>query len=87
MKGVFLIMRIYQPVRGVGGALRENSFVIIDDAGVEIGQGGLEYRVIKKMLPDRPLDIEMTMSAHPVADAAARALVISFIPFPFPIVS
>ncbi|MFR8976857.1 MAG: hypothetical protein ACLVJB_03115 [Christensenellales bacterium] len=52
-------MRIYQPVRGVGGALRENSFVIIDDAGVEIGQGGLEYRVIKKMLPDRPLDIEM----------------------------
>ena len=67
MKGVFLIMRIYQPVRGVGGALRENSFVIIDDAGVEIGQGGLEYRVIKKMLPDRPLDIEMTMNAHPVA--------------------
>ena len=56
MKGVFLIMRIYQPVRGVGGALRENSFVIIDDAGVEIGQGGLEYRVIKKMLPDRPLE-------------------------------
>ena len=67
MKGVFLIMRIYQPVRGVGGALRENSFVIIDDAGVEIGQGGLEYRVIKKMLPDRPLDIEMTMNAHPMA--------------------
>ncbi|MFQ9448973.1 MAG: hypothetical protein ACLR4A_17980 [Christensenellales bacterium] len=60
-------MRIYQPVRGVGGALRENSFVIIDDAGVEIGQGGLEYRVIKKMLPDRPLDIEMTMNAHPMA--------------------
>ena len=60
-------MRIYQPVRGVGGALRENSFVMIDDAGVEIGQGGLEYRVIKKMMPDRPLDIEMTMNAHPVA--------------------
>lgn len=35
--------------------------------GVEIGQGGLEYRVIKKMLPDRPLDIEMTMNAHPMA--------------------
>ena len=67
MKGVFLTMRIYQPVRGVGGALRENSFVVIDDAGVEIGQGGLEYRVIKKMMPDRPLDIEMTMNAHPVA--------------------
>lgn len=60
-------MRIYQPVRGVGGALRENSFVIIDDAGVEIGQGGLEYRVLKKMMADRPLDIEMIMSAHPMA--------------------
>lgn len=60
-------MRIYQPVRGVGGALRENSFVIIDDAGVEIGQGGLEYRVLKKMTADRPLHIEMTMSAHPAA--------------------
>ena len=61
------IMRIYHPVRGVGGALRENSFAIIDDAGVEIGQGGLEYRVLKKMLPDRPLDIEMSMNAHPMA--------------------
>ena len=60
-------MRIYHPVRGVGGALREDSFAIIDDAGVEIGKGGLEYRVIKKMLPDRPLDIEMNMDAHPVA--------------------
>jgi len=60
-------MRIYHPVRGVGGALRENSFAIIDDAGVEIGQGGLEYRVLKKMLPDRPLDIEMNMNAHPMA--------------------
>ncbi|MDO5298166.1 MAG: GNAT family N-acetyltransferase [Clostridia bacterium] len=60
-------MRIYHPVRGVGGALRENSFAIIDDAGVEIGQGGLEFRVLKKMLPDRPLDIEMNMNAHPMA--------------------
>ena len=61
------MMRIYHPVRGVGGALRENSFAIIDDAGVEIGQGGLEFRVLTKMLPDRPLDIEMNMNAHPVA--------------------
>lgn len=61
------MMRIYHPVRGVGGARRENSFAIIDDAGVEIGQGGLEFRVLKKMLPDRPLDIEMNMNAHPVA--------------------
>ena len=60
-------MRIYHPVRGVGGALRENSFTVIDDAGVEIGQGGLSYRVLKKMYPDRPLDIEMNMSAHPMA--------------------
>ena len=67
MKGVFQIMRIYHPVRGVGGALREDSFAIIDDAGVEIGQGGLQYRVLKKMLPDRPLDIELNMNAHPIA--------------------
>ena len=60
-------MRIYHPVRGVGGALREDSFAIIDDAGIEIGQGGLQYRVLKKMLPDRPLDIELNMSAHPAA--------------------
>ena len=44
-------MRIYHPARGVGGALRENSFVVIDDAGVEIGQGGLRTRMLKKMLP------------------------------------
>ncbi len=60
-------MRIYHPVRGVGGARKENSFIIIDDAGVEIGQGGLEYRVVKKMMPERPLEIEMTMNAHPMA--------------------
>lgn len=60
-------MRIYHPVRGVDGALRENSFTVIDDAGVEIGQGGLSFRVLKKMYPDRPLDIEMSMSAHPAA--------------------
>jgi GNAT superfamily N-acetyltransferase len=60
-------MRIYQPVRGVGAALRENSFMIIDDAGVEIGQGGLEYRILRKMFEERPLDIEMTLNAHPAA--------------------
>ncbi|MDO4741512.1 MAG: GNAT family N-acetyltransferase [Eubacteriales bacterium] len=60
-------MRIYHPVRGVGGALREDSFAIIDDAGVEIGQGGLTHRLLKKMLPDRPLDIELNMHAHPAA--------------------
>lgn len=60
-------MRIYHPVRGVDGALRENSFTVIDDAGVEIGQGGLCWSVVKKMFPDRPLQIEMSMSAHPVA--------------------
>lgn len=67
MKGVFQTMRIYQPVRGVGGALRENSFAVIDDAGVEIGQGSLQFRLLKKMLPERPLDIELGMQAHPVA--------------------
>ena len=62
-----LDMRIYHPVRSVGGSLRENSFTVIDDAGVEIGQGGLTFRMLKKMFPERPLDIEMNMSAHPMA--------------------
>lgn len=66
-EGCLSIMRIYHPARGVGGALRENSFVVIDDAGVEIGQGGLRLRMLRKMLPERPLDIEMEMNAHPVA--------------------
>ena len=60
-------MRIYQPFRGVGTATSENSFMVIDDAGVEIGQGGLEYRILKKMFEERPLDIEMIMNAHPAA--------------------
>ena len=60
-------MRIYQPLRGVGAAYKENSFVVFDDAGVEIGQGGLEFRVLRKMYEERPLDIEMIMDAHPAA--------------------
>ena len=61
-------MRIYQPARGVGAASRENSFIVVDDAGVQIGQAGIEYRMLGKMMEDRPLAIEMTMSAHPVAE-------------------
>ncbi len=60
-------MNIYQPVRGVDGAPSENSFAITDNMGVEIGEGALHVRVLKKMYPDRPLQIEMTMRAHPVA--------------------
>lgn len=60
-------MNIYQPVRGVDGALKENSFAIMDDMGVGIGEGSLSSRVVKKMYPDRPLEIEMTMRAHPAA--------------------
>ncbi|MBQ2989757.1 MAG: GNAT family N-acetyltransferase [Clostridia bacterium] len=60
-------MRIFQPIRGVDGALREDSFAVIDDAGVEIGQGGLKHRLLKKMYADRPLDIELSMDAHPAA--------------------
>ena len=60
-------MNIYQPVRGVDGAASENSFAITDNMGVEIGEGALLTRMLKKMYPDRPLEIEMTMRAHPVA--------------------
>ena len=66
-EGCLSVMRIYHPARGVGGALRENSFVVIDDAGVEIGHGGLKTRMLKKMLPERPLSIELDMNAHPIA--------------------
>lgn len=67
MKGVIPSMNIYQPVRGVDGAPNENSFAITDNMGVEIGEGALHVHVQKKMYPDRPLQIEMTMRAHPVA--------------------
>ena len=67
MKGVLPSMNIYQPVRGVDGAPNENSFAITDNMGVEIGEGALHVRVLKKMYPDCPLEIEMTMRAHPVA--------------------
>ena len=73
-------MRIYHPVRGVGGALRENSFTVIDDAGVEIGQGGLQTRVLARMFPDRPLDIEMTLIATSTASISAVYAVLSSVP-------
>ncbi len=60
-------MRIYQPVKGIGGALKENAFIVIDDVGVEIGSGWLQFRVLRNMFPSRPLVIEMAMDAHPVA--------------------
>lgn len=60
-------MKIYHPVRAVGAALRENSYAVIDDVGVEIGRGGLSHRMLPRMMPDRPLEIEMTMDAHPAA--------------------
>ena len=60
-------MRIYQPARGVGAALQENSFIVIDDVGTEIGFGGLTGRMLERMYPDRPLALEMTCDAHPAA--------------------
>ena len=60
-------MRIYQPVRGVGGALQENSYIVTDDAGQEIGFGGLQGRSLLKMYPQRPYAIEMRFDAHPAA--------------------
>ena len=54
-------MRIYQPVSGVGTALRENSYAIISDVGATIGQGGLDFKLEKMVYPDRPLTITMNM--------------------------
>ena len=60
-------MRIYQPARGVGAALQENSFIVIDDIGAEVAFGGLTGRMLERMYPERPLALEMTFDAHPQA--------------------
>ena len=60
-------MRIYQPARGVGAALQENSYIVIDEAGTEVGFGGITGRMLERMYPDRPLSLEMTFDAHPLA--------------------
>ena len=60
-------MRIYQPARGVGAALQENSYIVIDDVGAEIGFGGITGRMLERMYPERPLSLEMTFDAHPMA--------------------
>ena len=60
-------MKIYQPMMGVGAASKDNSYRVIDDAGIEIGLGGLTYRLLKKVYEERPLLIDMVMNAHPIA--------------------
>ena len=60
-------MQIYQPARGVGPAQKDYSYMILDDVGVEIGKGGLIFRMMKKTFEDRPLNIEMIMESHPTA--------------------
>ena len=68
-------MRIYQPARGVGAALQENSYIVTDDFGTEIGFGGLTGRMLSRMYPERPLSLEMTFDAQaPAADMLFGAL-------------
>ena len=60
-------MRIYQPAMGVGTAYPENSFVVIDDYGAEIGRGGVTARMLPRMYPERPLALEMSFHAEEAA--------------------
>jgi GNAT superfamily N-acetyltransferase len=49
------------------GAERENSYIVQDMAGVELGQGWLQAVVDRENWPDRPLRLALYMDAHPAA--------------------
>lgn len=56
-------MRIFHPQTTLHGAERDNSFIVQDQAGVEIGQGWLHISANR----DQPSKIQMLMDSHPAA--------------------
>lgn len=61
-------MKIFHPQSTLHGAERDNSFIVQDNAGVELGQGWLQPASANQaLMPDRPLQIRMHMDAHPAA--------------------
>ena len=60
-------MRIFHPQMTLHGAERDNSFVVQDLAGVELGQGWLRATSARERMPERPLHITFQMDAHPRA--------------------
>jgi ribosomal protein S18 acetylase RimI-like enzyme len=49
------------------GAERDNSFIVHDNAGVELGQGRLQILGNRAPTLDNPLQIRMYLDAHPAA--------------------
>ncbi len=60
-------MRIYHPPMPLHGAERENSYIVHDMAGVELGQSWLHVAIDKESWPERPLRILLHLDAHPAA--------------------
>ncbi len=60
-------MRIFHPQTTLHGAERDNSFIVQDNAGVELGQGWLIVPSSRVPGADRLLQIRMHMDAHPAA--------------------
>ena len=60
-------MKIFHPQATLHGAERDNSFIVQDVAGVELGQGWLQMSGGTVLVPDQSLRIRMHMDAHPAA--------------------
>ncbi len=60
-------MRIFHPQAMLHGSERDNSFIVHDNAGVELGQGWLQIDSSRASSPDRPMQIRMHMDTHPAA--------------------
>ncbi|MCL2545040.1 MAG: hypothetical protein FWE77_03885, partial [Clostridia bacterium] len=60
-------MRILHPQATLYGAERDNSFIVQDAAGTELGQGWLQMGAGLVSVRDRPSRIRMHMDAHPAA--------------------
>jgi|GEM_PF-995901 len=61
------VMKIFHPQATLHGAERDNSYIVQDVAGVELGQGWLQMSTGPVLMPDRSLRIRMFMDAHPAA--------------------
>jgi len=61
------VIRIFHPQATLHGAERDNSFIVQDVAGVELGQGWLQMSAGPVPVSDRSLRIRMYMDAHPAA--------------------
>jgi len=61
------LMKIFHPQATLHGAERDNSFIVQDVAGVELGQGWLQVSAGPVLTSVQSLRIRMHMDAHPAA--------------------